>query len=50
MSLDFANMDPTDHTHIPYIPILVRALQDWKNMVSMSSPIDTFTDTAQARW
>ncbi|KAG6887311.1 hypothetical protein C0992_012895 [Termitomyces sp. T32_za158] len=30
MSLDFANMDPTDHTHIPYIPILVRALQDWK--------------------
>ncbi|KAG6887884.1 hypothetical protein C0995_011964 [Termitomyces sp. Mi166 len=30
MSLDFANMDPTDHTHIPYVPILVRALQDWK--------------------
>ncbi|KNZ79684.1 NEDD8-activating enzyme E1 regulatory subunit, partial [Termitomyces sp. J132] len=30
MSLDFATMDPTDHTHIPYVPILVRALQDWK--------------------
>ncbi|KAJ7485285.1 hypothetical protein FB451DRAFT_1337569 [Mycena latifolia] len=29
-SLDFANMDPTDHTHVPYVIILVRALADWK--------------------
>ncbi|THH11177.1 hypothetical protein EW146_g8138 [Bondarzewia mesenterica] len=29
-SLDFAGMDPTDHGHIPYIVILVRALEDWK--------------------
>ncbi|KAJ7065009.1 hypothetical protein C8F01DRAFT_1054604 [Mycena amicta] len=30
MSLDFANMDPTEHGHIPYVVILVRALADWK--------------------
>ncbi|KAG6863905.1 hypothetical protein C0991_002172 [Blastosporella zonata] len=30
LSLDFATMDPTDHTHIPYVIILVRALDDWK--------------------
>lgn len=30
MSLDFNTMDPTDHGHIPYVVILVRALQDWK--------------------
>ncbi|KAG6918799.1 hypothetical protein DXG01_011551 [Tephrocybe rancida] len=30
LSLDFAKMDPTDHTHIPYVVILVRALEDWK--------------------
>ncbi|KAJ7185616.1 hypothetical protein C8R46DRAFT_1061219 [Mycena filopes] len=29
-SLDFAGMDPTDHTHVPYVIILVRALADWK--------------------
>ncbi|KAJ7108524.1 hypothetical protein C8R44DRAFT_884599 [Mycena epipterygia] len=29
-SLDFASMDPTDHTHVPYVVILVRALADWK--------------------
>jgi len=29
-TLDFANMDPTDHTHVPYVIILVRALADWK--------------------
>jgi amyloid beta precursor protein binding protein 1 len=23
-------MDPTDHTHVPYVIILVRALADWK--------------------
>ncbi|KAF8874432.1 hypothetical protein BD779DRAFT_1566773 [Infundibulicybe gibba] len=30
LSLDFSAMDPTDHTHIPYVIILVRALEDWK--------------------
>ncbi|RDB30881.1 NEDD8-activating enzyme E1 regulatory subunit [Hypsizygus marmoreus] len=29
-SLDLAGMDPTDHSHIPYVVILVRALEDWK--------------------
>ncbi|KAJ7267019.1 hypothetical protein B0H12DRAFT_1179488 [Mycena haematopus] len=29
--LDFASMDPTDHTHVPYVVILVRALADWKS-------------------
>ncbi|KAF9644273.1 hypothetical protein BDM02DRAFT_3190778 [Thelephora ganbajun] len=31
MSLDFANMDPTDHGHIPYIIILVRAMEEWRS-------------------
>ncbi|KAG5650239.1 hypothetical protein H0H81_000203 [Sphagnurus paluster] len=31
LSLDFTKMDPTDHGHIPYVIILVRALEDWKN-------------------
>jgi NEDD8-activating enzyme E1 regulatory subunit len=35
LSLDFANMDPTDHTHVPYVIILVRALEDWKKSVSI---------------
>ncbi|KAJ8488753.1 hypothetical protein ONZ45_g13834 [Pleurotus djamor] len=30
-SLDFANMDPTEHSHIPYVVILVRALEDWRS-------------------
>ncbi|KAF7325748.1 NEDD8-activating enzyme E1 regulatory subunit [Mycena kentingensis (nom. inval.)] len=30
LSLDFANMDQTEHGHIPYVVILVRALADWK--------------------
>ncbi|KAF8650721.1 hypothetical protein AX16_005094 [Volvariella volvacea WC 439] len=30
LSLDLENMDPTDHGHIPYVVILVRALEDWK--------------------
>ncbi|ETW75674.1 hypothetical protein HETIRDRAFT_436723 [Heterobasidion irregulare TC 32-1] len=29
-SLDFDGMDPTDHGHIPYVVILVRALDAWK--------------------
>ena len=34
LSLDFSKMDPTDHAHIPYVVILVRALEDWKRSVS----------------
>ncbi|KAG6829949.1 hypothetical protein H0H92_002853 [Tricholoma furcatifolium] len=30
LSLDFTKMDPTDHTHIPYVVILVHALDKWK--------------------
>ena len=31
-------MDPTEHTHIPYVVILVRALEDWKKTVRRSFP------------
>ncbi|KIJ64100.1 hypothetical protein HYDPIDRAFT_91029 [Hydnomerulius pinastri MD-312] len=30
LSLDFGSMDPTEHGHIPYVVILVRVLEDWK--------------------
>ncbi|KAG9029406.1 hypothetical protein FRB95_005361 [Tulasnella sp. JGI-2019a] len=30
-SLNFEGMDPTEHAHIPYVVILVRCLQEWKN-------------------
>ena len=26
-------MDPTDHSHVPYVIILVRVLDDWKKTV-----------------
>ncbi|KAF7977557.1 hypothetical protein HWV62_3352 [Athelia sp. TMB] len=29
-SLDLAAMDPTDHSHVPYVVLLVRVLDDWK--------------------
>jgi NEDD8-activating enzyme E1 regulatory subunit len=35
LSLDFANMDITEHGHIPYIFILVRAMDEWKKMVRL---------------
>jgi len=34
-SIDFENMDVTDHGHIPYVVILVRVLEDWKRAVSI---------------
>ena len=34
MKLDFDQMDVTDHGHIPYVIILVRAMQNWKTSVS----------------
>ncbi|KAG8719622.1 hypothetical protein FRC08_002432 [Ceratobasidium sp. 394] len=30
LALDFAAMDPTDHGHVPYVCILVRAMHDWE--------------------
>jgi amyloid beta precursor protein binding protein 1 len=30
LSLDLDDMDVTDHGHIPYVVLLVRALEDWK--------------------
>jgi hypothetical protein len=32
-ALDFDSMDTTDHGHIPYVYILVRALDDWRAAV-----------------
>ena len=32
-ALDLDAMDTTDHGHIPYVYILVRALDDWKATV-----------------
>ncbi|KAH9949739.1 hypothetical protein B0H21DRAFT_88179 [Amylocystis lapponica] len=29
--LDFAKMDPTEHSHVPFVVILVRAVEDWRN-------------------
>ncbi|KAH8823529.1 hypothetical protein DL96DRAFT_1819219 [Flagelloscypha sp. PMI_526] len=30
LSLDLENMDSTDHAHVPYVVLLIRALEDWK--------------------
>ncbi|KAJ3508486.1 hypothetical protein NMY22_g16596 [Coprinellus aureogranulatus] len=30
LSIDFENMDVTDHGHVPYVYILVRVLEEWK--------------------
>lgn len=40
MSLDFGSMDPTDHGHMPYVFILVLAMEEWKKSVreSLSPP------------
>ncbi|TFK34707.1 hypothetical protein BDQ12DRAFT_689426 [Crucibulum laeve] len=38
LSLDFDNMDPTDHGHVPYVIILVRALEEWKKAHDGSPP------------
>ncbi|EJD48980.1 hypothetical protein AURDEDRAFT_112722 [Auricularia subglabra TFB-10046 SS5] len=45
-SLDFANMDPVDHSHVPYVVILVRALEDWKAAHSGNIP-KTFEEKKQ---
>lgn len=34
IELDFDDLDVTDHGHVPYFVILVRALHDWKQKVS----------------
>jgi amyloid beta precursor protein binding protein 1 len=38
-------MDVTDHAHIPYVLILVRAMHDWKREVSVRVLIHTFSLT-----
>ena len=38
-SLDLANMDPTDHGHIPYVVILVRVVEEWKAKVYILSSV-----------
>ncbi|KAF8178494.1 hypothetical protein BJ912DRAFT_664925 [Pholiota molesta] len=37
-SLDFENMDVTDHAHVPYVIILVRLLEEWKKAHNGSPP------------
>src|SRR5258708_18019187 len=37
-AFDFDAMDSTDHGHIPYVYILVRALDDWKTAVRCFHP------------
>lgn len=44
MSLDLANMDPTDHSHIPYVIILVRAMEEWKSSVGGKDLPSHFVD------
>ncbi|KAI0056152.1 hypothetical protein BV25DRAFT_1865191 [Artomyces pyxidatus] len=41
LQLDLEHMDPTDHGHIPYVVILVRALEDWKREHGGSPPTTT---------
>ncbi|KAG2074368.1 hypothetical protein BDR04DRAFT_1048591 [Suillus decipiens] len=38
LSLEYDKMDPIDHGHIPYVVILVRALEDWKKTHGDSPP------------
>lgn len=34
MSIDFDSLDDMEHGHVPYVLILVRAMEDWKRKVS----------------
>lgn len=38
MSIDFDGMDVTDHGHVPYVYILVRVLEEWKQAHGGSPP------------
>lgn len=33
LTLNLDALDPTDHGHIPYVVILVRAMEEWKKSV-----------------
>lgn len=46
MSLDLDNMDPMDHAHIPYVVILIRALEDWKKAHG-GNPPKTYAEKQQ---
>jgi len=37
-------MDSMEHSHIPYVVILVRILDDWKKEVHMEFQILTFSN------
>ncbi|KAI5119549.1 hypothetical protein M0805_008535 [Coniferiporia weirii] len=45
-SLDFDGMDATDHGHIPYVVILVRALDEWK-VSHDGQPPKTFSERTE---
>ena len=38
LAIDFQNLDVTDHGHVPYVFILVRVLEEWKQSVSNLPP------------
>ncbi len=40
-SLDLQNMDPTAHGHLPFVVILVRAVDEWRKSVSTSSSVSS---------
>ncbi|TFK45262.1 hypothetical protein OE88DRAFT_1715442 [Heliocybe sulcata] len=46
MSIDFEKMDPTEHAHVPYVVILVSALEDWKKSHG-GNPPKTYAEKQQ---
>ncbi|KAF9531366.1 hypothetical protein CPB83DRAFT_848913 [Crepidotus variabilis] len=42
-SLDFENMDVTDHGHVPFVIILVRVLEEWKK-AHVGNPPSSYED------
>lgn len=43
LELDLDRMDPTSHAHVPYVPILVRVVDQWRREHNGSLP-STYTD------
>lgn len=37
-ALDFESLDVTDHSHIPFVIVLIKALEEWKSTVSSNPP------------
>jgi len=42
LSLNFESMDVTDHGHVPYVYILIRAMENWKATVRRGLPFLLF--------